>query len=367
MQFHTRGHGGFYYSPSAAIRTIFVDRVAETFLRSLAGHFHQAELRNREDMSLRLITAEPLLHQTVDCLLVFTALHINEIGNDKSTYIAQPKLARDFVFGFEVCLQNCFFYVASPFVSSRVNVDSHECFCLIDHDITAALEPDLSMESVIDLFLHTIRLENRHGAVVMVHSTSRTTGNLPHHFDHPLRCRAIIANDFVDFLCEKITHGAADQIRFLEQAARGWLLANQSLDLSPLIEKETEIPHKIPRPLAFTYSADDDPNAIGNFQFTDNFAQSFALFLIFNLTRDAAAITERHEHKLASRETEVGGDSGAFITNWTFGHLHNDIRTNRIDARNIFDRDSFSRAPAAAAIDLLNATVECRRDGVPKM
>src|SRR4029453_11518632 len=82
MQFDTSGHGRFYHASSAAVGTVFVNGIAQAFLRSLAGHFHQTELRNRENMCLGFIAIEPLLHQTVNCLLIFTALHIDEIGYD---------------------------------------------------------------------------------------------------------------------------------------------------------------------------------------------------------------------------------------------------------------------------------------------
>src|SRR4030095_10582791 len=44
MQFHARSHGSFDDAAPAAVRTILVNRIAQTFLCSLAGHLHQAEL-----------------------------------------------------------------------------------------------------------------------------------------------------------------------------------------------------------------------------------------------------------------------------------------------------------------------------------
>src|SRR4029079_15478167 len=121
------------------------------------------------------------------------------------------------------------------------------------------------MKSVIDLLLHTVRFENWHRAIVMVHSIPGASGNLPYHFDHSFRSRAIIANDFVDFLSEKIAHRSPDQIRLPKETARSRFLTNELLDLVPLIEKKTQIPHKIPCPLTFAYGADNDSDAVGNF------------------------------------------------------------------------------------------------------
>src|SRR5215217_2569993 len=88
MQFYAGGHGGFHDASSAAVGTILVNSIAEAFLRSLTSHLHQAELRNGENMCLGLVAVESLLHQSVNCLLVFTALHIDEVGYDQSTDVA---------------------------------------------------------------------------------------------------------------------------------------------------------------------------------------------------------------------------------------------------------------------------------------
>src|ERR1043165_10262402 len=88
MQFYARGHGGFHHAASAAVGTILVNSIAEAFLLSLARHLHQAELGNGENMCLGFVAIESLLHQSVNCLLVFTALHIDEVGYDQSTDIA---------------------------------------------------------------------------------------------------------------------------------------------------------------------------------------------------------------------------------------------------------------------------------------
>jgi hypothetical protein len=99
----------------------------------------------------------------------------------------------------------------------------------------------------------------------MIHSIPGASGNLTDHFDHSFCCRAVIANDFVDFLSEKIAHRSPDQIRLLKETAGGRFLTNELLDQGPLIEKKPQVPHEIPRPLTFAYGADNDSDAVGNF------------------------------------------------------------------------------------------------------
>ena len=99
------------------------------------------------------------------------------------------------------------------------------------------------MKCVVDLLLHTVSFENRRSAVIVANPVPRASGDLTDHVDHPIRCHAIVANDFVDFFGEKIAHGALGQIRFLEESAWRRIILNRALDFGPLVEKNTQIAH----------------------------------------------------------------------------------------------------------------------------
>src|SRR6185437_8894795 len=92
-----------------------------------------------------------------------------------------------------------------------------------------------------------------------------------------------------------------------------------------------------------------------------------ALFLVFNLTRDAAAIAKRHQDQVTSGKTKIRGYPRSFVPDGTLGHLHNNIRANRINTRYIFNRDPLSRPLAPTAINFLNTAVERSRNCIPKM
>ena len=62
--------------------------------------------------------------------------------------------------------------------------------------------------------------------------------------------------------------------------------------LRPLLEQECEIAHEIARALAFADGANDDADAFGNFELTQDFAQPFAFLRIFDLARNAAAVAD---------------------------------------------------------------------------
>ena len=119
--------------------------------------------------------------------------------------------------------------------------------------------------------------------------------------------------------------------------------------------------------MTFAYGADNDSNPVGNIQFTHNLAQPFALLLVFDFSRDTATIAEWHQHQVAPGKTEIGGNPWTFCADGAFGHLHNDIGADGINARYVFNRNPFSRPLAPAAINFLDTAVECSRYCVPKM
>ena len=141
----------------------------------------------------------------------------------------------------------------------------------------------------------------------------------------------------------------------------------RSLDLGPLIEKNTQIAHKISGALTFAHRADDHPDPFGNIQFAQNLAQPLALFGSLDLSRDTAAIAERHQHQISAGKTQIGRDARPLGADRAFGDLHDHLRADRVNAWDVFHGDSFSVACSSGPIDFLDPAVERGGNGVPKM
>ena len=110
-------------------------------------------------------------------------------------------------------------------------------------------------------------------------------------------------------------------------------------DFGPLIEQNLQVAHKIARALSFSDGADDDAYAIRNIQLAQNLAQPLAFLRILDLAGNAAPIAERHQHQIAAGKTEIGCDARPFGADRAFGHLHDYIRTNWVNVRNILSGD----------------------------
>ena len=285
----------------------------------------------------------------------------------RPTDVAQAQLPRNFVRRFQIGLQNCLFDVAAALVSPRVYVDGDERFGFVDHDITAAFQPDLAMKSVVDLLLDPESLEDRRGAIVELNAVAGAPGNLPHHLLHSIDRRAIVADHLVDFVREEIADGPVDQIRLLKDTAGRGFCLDRLFDFRPLLEEETQIAHKIAGTLAFADGANNHPDALRNLQAAQDFSKSFPFLRVLDFSRDAAAIAVGHENQIAPGEAEVGRHARAFRSDGALGDLDDHVRADGINARDILGRDPFFRPPVLRPIDLLDAAVERGGNGVPKM
>src|SRR5206468_13038979 len=127
------------------------------------------------------VAGETLLHQIIDCLLISTALHVDEITYDQTSNIAQPKLAGDFIRRLQVCLRNRFLYIASALVPAGIHINRYQRFGLVDHNVSATLQPYLPVQSVVSLLLNAISLKNRRATIVKVESIPRARGSLCNH------------------------------------------------------------------------------------------------------------------------------------------------------------------------------------------
>src|SRR4030095_2910985 len=74
-----------------------------------------------------------------------------------------------------------------------------------------------------------------------------------------------------------------------------------------------------------------------------------------------------HQDQISPGETEIGCDPRPLRADRAFGDLHDHVRTNRINVRDVFYRDPFSRALVRASVDFFDPAIERRGNRVPKM
>jgi hypothetical protein len=367
LDFDAHGFGALDLAAAFAIRAVVVDGAADGFAMALAGHFHQAELADGQDVGLGFVAAQTIFDALVNLLLVATLFHVDEVEHDESAHVAQAQLATDFFGGFEVDLEDCRFLVFAAFMAASIDVDGDEGFGFVDDDIAAATEVDLTREGRFELFSDVEAVEHRLVIGVELHFVSGARREFADDFAHAIVRRRAINNDALDVFGEEVADGAFDEVGFLENAGGRGLLLDVRLDLVPLLDEHGEVANEEGFFLAFAGGAHDDAHAFGQIEFAQDFFEALALFLIFDLARNTALIGVRQEDEKTARQDDVGRDARAFGADRAFGHLNDDIASGRVEPRDVAlgDARPIAAAFSAFAFDDFNSAVEGGRNDVP--
>ena len=168
---------------AAAVRAVGVEIRRQRLLLALAGHLHDAELRDGQDVVLRLVGRHELDHLLVDGVAMAPLLHVDEVHDDQAAEIAEPDLAGDFGGRLEVDgVDDVFLVAAAVLVGAGVDVDGDERLGLVDDDLAAARERDLALAGLLDLALDVEALEDRDAVLVEGDLTGAALGDLADQF-----------------------------------------------------------------------------------------------------------------------------------------------------------------------------------------
>src|SRR5690606_1936536 len=144
LNLDAHGQGALDLAPAAAGGAVIIDGGAHALGVALAGHLHQTELRDGQDVGLGLVLLQVLLHALIDGLLVLAGAHVDEVEHDEAAHVAEAELAADFLGGLEVHLDDGGVEILLALVPAGVDVDGDERLGFVDDDVAAALEVDLA-------------------------------------------------------------------------------------------------------------------------------------------------------------------------------------------------------------------------------
>ena len=108
------GAGGFHRpcnSFAVAIGTGLIIAFPKSRMHPLPGQFQQAEHAHFTDLNTRAIFFQSLFHSLFNRMIIGRFVHINKINDNQTGQVTQPELAGNFVAGFQIGLQGCFFQV----------------------------------------------------------------------------------------------------------------------------------------------------------------------------------------------------------------------------------------------------------------
>ena len=213
----------------------------EALVEPLARHFHQADGGDLQYLGFCLVPFQAVLHGLVNGLLVLPVAHVDKVHHHQTADVAQTELARDFIGGFQIGIQNGLVQILGALVASGVDVNGDQRLRFVNHQVASAGQEHLALESFIDLFFNSQFFKDRraHGEVldVALGAARDFSGNGAHVF----RGFRVVADDVVYGVRKEIPCRAFNQVRFLVHADGGRIGLLLFFHAVPLFQQHGEV------------------------------------------------------------------------------------------------------------------------------
>src|SRR5207253_1039252 len=217
----------------------------DALAHALAGHLHQADVADLEDVRLRAIGAEGLLEGLEDLLPVRAFVQVDEVDDDDAADVAQPQLVDDLLRRLAVDLGDRVFErrAGALFadVPARVDVDGDQRLGLVDDDVAARLEPHLPVLGADQYLLDAVLVEDRLLAAVQLDLVLQLRRDLLDEADHALVLGAIVDDELLHFVAEQVADAAQDQVEVRVNAGGRLHRLAFLADLVPEAEQELDV------------------------------------------------------------------------------------------------------------------------------
>ena len=109
----------------------------EALAGALSRHFDQAQLREAVDSHARAVARQRLPEFGEHRVLVFVAVHVDEVDDNDAAQVAQPQLPRDRLRGFEIGFENGVVETSPRHERAGVHIDRDQRLGLVDDDVAA--------------------------------------------------------------------------------------------------------------------------------------------------------------------------------------------------------------------------------------
>ena len=288
----------------------------------LTAHFHQAKARNPPDLNARAVVLERVLHRLFDFADVRSVFHVDEVDDNQAGHVAQAQLTGDFARRFEIGRQRGRLdpeFLGRP---ARVDVDRHQRFGRVDHEIAAAAQLDHGIVHRGQLIFGAIALEQRDRVGILLYPLGVTRHQQLHEILGGAIARFAFDHDLFDFAIIDVADGALDQIAVrMDQRGRA---CNQRVfaDFVPQPGEVVEVALDLGLGALQPGGAHDAAHRLGQRHFRDDRLEPLAIGRRIDLAADPAAMAGiGHQHAIAAGEAEISGQRGALVAAFFLDHL----------------------------------------------
>ena len=196
---------------------------------------------------------------------------------------------------------------------------------MVDDHGAARGQPELAPEGGFDLALDLVAGKQGYVILVELHLLQALGHHVLHELAGLLVHTGVVDEDLVDVLAEVIPDGADDDVAFLmDQEGRGTALAGL-LDGLPQMQQIIQVPLQLFRAPADTGGAYDEAHAAGDVQAAEVLAHLVAVVALDAPRYPAGAGIVGHEHQIAARQADEGGQGRSLVAALLLLHLDQDL------------------------------------------
>ncbi len=177
-----------------------------------------------------------------DFALVLAGQHVDKVDHHQAAQVAQTQLTGNFVRRFEIGVERGFFDVMPFGGTRRVNVDGNQRFGMVNDDCAARGQGNGALIRRFDLVFHLKAAEQRCAVGVELELADIVRHDCLHEITRLVEYLIIVNDNFTDVASEIVTQGADNDIAFLIQQRRAFVLAVGLLDGIPQGFEVVQIP-----------------------------------------------------------------------------------------------------------------------------
>src|SRR5271156_5293142 len=222
LNFVAQRGNGFHHAGASAVGARLAQRAFQGLLGAFACDGHQTKFIEAQNFRWRSVGAQRVFQHRHYFLAVAALFHVNEVNDDDAAQIAQPHLTHDFLASFQVRPDDGVFQPVRALADefSGVDVNRHQRFGVIDHDVAAGLQPNFRAQALVNFLLDAELFEYWSFLGVQLHAAHQLRLEAAHEIHHLGVLLFSIHPDRAEIRRDVIAQNAFHQIQIAMQQGR---------------------------------------------------------------------------------------------------------------------------------------------------
>lgn len=286
----------------------------------LAGHLHQAQRGDLGHLVLGPVPAQALQQTAQHQVAVGLQHHVDEVDHDDAAEVAQPQLADDLLGRLDVVAGDGLLEVAALADElAGVDVDHDHRLGPVDHQRTAAGQPDLAVQRLHQLLVDPVGGEDVDVGRPLLQPVHQVGGHAADVLVDGVPRVVAGDDDLAEVLVEDVPDHPDGHVRLAVEQGRRVAAGRLLLDLLPLLLQALHVAGELLLARALGGGAHDDARVVRH-DLLEDLLQAGPLVLR-QLAADAGHRALGHVDQVAAGQRDLAGQTGALVADRVLGDL----------------------------------------------